>query len=82
MLSAASEDIDPVIAQHVLAGTYASVEDPAHCLTEAVTRLRHGRKRTRLEQLQKQAFDARRRGDHDLERRLFSEILTTRRQVD
>lgn len=82
MLSAASEDIDPSIAQHVLAGTYASVEDPAHCLAEAVNRLRHGRKRIRLEQLQKQAQEARRRGDVALERRLFSEILTTRRQVD
>jgi DNA primase len=82
MLSAASEDIGPSIAQHVLAGTYASVEDPAHCLAEAVNRLRHGRTRARLLLLQKQASDARRRGDVALERRLFSEILTTRRQVD
>jgi DNA primase len=82
MLSAASGDIGPLIAQHVLAGTYASVEDPAHCLAEAVNRLKHGRKRSRLMQLQKQAYDAKRRGDVALERRLVSEILTTRRQVD
>jgi DNA primase len=82
MLSAAPEDIGPLIAKHVLAGTYASVEDPAHCLAEAVNRLRHGRNRSRLVQLQKQAYDARRRGDVALERRLVREILTTRRQVD
>jgi DNA primase len=82
MLSAAPEDIGPLIAEHVLAGTYASVEDPAHCLAEAVNRLRQRRSRSRLVQLQKQAQDARRRGDVALERRLFREILTTRRQVD
>lgn len=82
MLSAAPEDIGPLIATHVLAGTYASVEDPAHCLAEAVNRLRQGRNRSRLVQLQKQAYDARRRGDVALERRLVREILTTRRQVD
>ena len=82
MLSAAPEDIGPLIAKHVLAGTYASVEDPAHCLAEAVNRLRQGRNRSRLVQLQKQAQDARRRGDVALERRLVREILTTRRQVD
>jgi DNA primase len=82
MLSAAPEDIGPLIAKHVLAGTYASVEDPAHCLAEAVNRLRRGRDRSRLVQLQKQAQDARRRGDVALERRLVREILTTRRQVD
>jgi DNA primase len=82
MLSAAPEDIGPLIAEHVLAGTYASVEDPAHSLAESVNRLRQKRSRSRLEQLKKQAQDARRRGDVALERRLFHEILTTRRQVD
>jgi DNA primase len=82
MLSAAPEDIGPLIAKHVFAGTYASVENPAHCLAEAVNRLRQGRNRSRLVQLQKQAYDARRRGDVALERRLVREILTTRRQVD
>lgn len=82
LLSAAPEDIGPLIARHVLAGTYASVEDPAHCLTEVVKRLRRGRNRSRLVQLQNQAYDARRRGDVALERRLVREILTTRRQVD
>ncbi|ACY18861.1 DNA primase [Haliangium ochraceum DSM 14365] len=82
MLSSAPEDIGPLIAKYVLAGTYASVEDPAHCLDEALQRLRAGRSRTRLQQLQKQAYDARRRGDVALERRLVGEILKTRRQVD
>lgn len=81
-LSAAPEDIGPLIAKHVLAGTYASVKDPTHCLTEAVGRLRSGRRRTQLALLQRQAEDARRRGDEALERQLVREILTTRRQVD
>jgi hypothetical protein len=58
------------------------VEDPAHCLAEAMNRLRQGRNRSRLVQLQKQAYDAKRRGDVALERQLVREILTTRRQVD
>lgn len=82
MLSAAPEDIGPLIAKHVLAGTYASVADPTHCLAEAVSRLRHGRRRSQLAQLQKQAYDAKRRGDAALERQLVREILRTRRQVD
>ncbi|WP_428262563.1 DNA primase [Haliangium sp.] len=82
MLSAAPEDIGPLITEHVLAGTYASVDDPAHCLEEAASRLERRRRRSQLEQLQQQARDARRRGDAARERQLVREILTIRRQVD
>lgn len=81
-LEAAPEDIAPLVAKHVLAGTYASVKDPLHCLTEAVQRLRSSRRRIQLAQLQRQAEEAGRRGDIARQRELVKEILTTRRQVD
>jgi restriction endonuclease Mrr len=82
MLSAAPEELSSIVAEQVLAGSYAAVEDPKHCLIEATTTLRHARKRSRLALLQRRAVDAKRRGDAALERELVREILTTRRQVD
>lgn len=82
MLAAAPDDISPFIAKHVFAGSYATVSDPTHCLVEAVARLRHTRRQRQLARLQRQAEDARRRGDTDLERQLVREILTIRKQVD
>ena len=78
----AAETLNPSIAKHVLAGAYAQVTDPRHCLFEAITRLKQSRKRKQLKQLQHQAETAKRRGDIALERKLVREILTTRRQVD
>ena len=82
MLSAAPEELSSIVAEHVLAGSYAAVDDPTHCLIEATTTLRSTRKRSRLAHLQRRAVDAKRRGDAVLERELVREILTTRRQVD
>lgn len=82
MLAVTPDDISPLIAKHVLAGSYATVTDPEHCLLEAVSQLRQGQRRRRLAELQRQADDAKRRGDSERERQLVREILTTRRQVD
>lgn len=81
-LAALPDALSPSIAKHVLAGSYASVKDPAHCLLEAVAGLKRARKRTQLADLQRKAAVAKRRGDVDLERTLVREILTLRRQVD
>ncbi len=78
----ATNELSPSIAKHVLAGAYAKVTDPRHCLFEAVARLKQTRRHARLNQLQHQAQTAKRRGDIALERQLVREILTTRRQVD
>lgn len=73
---------DPTIAQHVLAGAYASVKDPTSSLKEAVRLLASTRQQSRLAELQRRAEEAKRRGEGDLERRLVREILETRKQVD
>ncbi len=82
LLTIPHEELGPWIAQYIFAGTYATVQDPVHCLKEAVGQLRNGRNRSRLANLQQQAQQARRRGDVDLERKLVTQILQTRRQVD
>ncbi len=82
LLSVASDDIEPLLAKHVLMGSYAAVADPAHSLVEATRRLAHMRNRIRLGELQRQAEDARRRGDKERARQLVHEIVKTRRQVD
>ena len=81
-LFSATETLSPHIAKHVLQGAYANVDDPSHCLTEAVNVLRRSRQRLELEQLQKQANAARRRGDEGTERQLVRQILTLRKQVN
>ena len=81
-LSALAEELSPVIAKHVLAGNYAAVKDPAHCLSEAIAGLARIRKRVELTELQRQVEVANRRGEVELERKLVREILTIRRQVD
>ncbi|MEM9494042.1 MAG: toprim domain-containing protein, partial [Myxococcota bacterium] len=80
MLAAAPDDIGPIAARHMLSGAYATMKDPNQGLLEVIASLRHPRRR--LAQLQRQADEARRRGDEALERELVHEILTTRRQVD
>jgi DNA primase len=82
VLDAIPAQASPFIAEHVLAGAYADVQDPVHCLEEAVSRLRATRRRGHLEDLQRRALEARRRGDVALERQLVREIMSTRRQVD
>lgn len=78
----ADEDISPEIARRVLGGMFTTVDNPARCLEDAVARLRRSRQRERLAELQREAELARRRGDGDTARRLVSEILTIRKQVD
>lgn len=78
----ADEDLSPQIARRVLGGMFTTVENPARCLEDAVARLRRSRQRDRLAELQREAELARRRGDGDTARRLVSEILTIRKQVD
>lgn len=82
MLSAAPDEVSPFIAKHVFSGSYATVKDPAHSLLEAAKRLRDKRAKERLRDLQRQAEEAKRRGDTDLERQLTHEIITMRKQVD
>lgn len=82
ILEAAPDDISPLVAKYVLAGSYASVKDPSHSLNETMVQLRRKRRTQRVRQLQRQAEDAKRRGDKALERQLVGEILTIRKQVD
>lgn len=78
----ASDDISPDIAQQVLGGMYATAENPAQALAEKVGTVRRLRRRQHLASLQRELTLADRRGDTEVARRLFSEILTIRKQVD
>jgi DNA primase len=82
MLSAAPDDISPLLAKHVFAGSFATVTDPTHCLLEAVAQLKRSRTHRQLEEMQRRVEDAQRRGDVPLARQLVREILTIKRQVD
>jgi DNA primase len=76
------DDANQDIAAHVFSGAHASLHDPAETLRTAVRQLEKVRNRARLDDLQKRAVEARRRGDDDEVRRLSLEIVTMRRQVD
>jgi len=76
------QELSSLIAAQMLAGEYADVKDPEHCLTEAISTYKRKQQRARLAALRREAQIAKRRGDVELERKLVSEILTTRRQVD
>lgn len=79
MLSVTS---DPNIAKAILSGAFANLSNPTHSLEDAIKRLRTIQLRPKLAELQSQAEDAERRGDTELARQLFREILATRKQVD
>jgi len=82
MMSAAPDELSPLVAKRMLASAYADVTDPSHCLTEAVGGLKRMRGRARLHALQRQASEAKRIGDSERERELVLEILNLRKQVD
>jgi DNA primase len=75
------EDLSALVAKQMLAGAYADVKDPKHCLIEAIGGLKR-LQRAKLAALKREAQTAKRRGDVELERKLVREILITRRQVD
>ncbi len=75
-------ELSSLVAKQMLAGAYADVKDPNHCLTEAISGLKRLQQRARLAALRREAQVAKRRGDVELERKLVREILNTRRQVD
>lgn len=79
MLSVTS---DSNIAKALLSGAFSSISNPTHCLQEAIARLRNVHRKDKLRELQTQAEEAGRRGDSELERQLFREIMATRKQVD
>ena len=74
--------ISPQFAKFMLDGSYANVENPLHCLQETMARMRYKRRIQLLKHKQRQAQEARRRGDAELERQLVREILAIKKQVD
>ncbi|MCA9680468.1 MAG: DNA primase [Kofleriaceae bacterium] len=69
-------------AQAVLSARFAKHPDPARLLDQMVANLRLRQGRLETAELQRRLADAQRRGDTDLARRLASQIVTTRKQVD
>ena len=82
MLSVAPDDIRSLVAKHMLSGSYANVKDPNHSLLEAMARVRNVRRQRELKMLQRQAQEARARGDKGLERQLFHQIVAKQKKVD
>jgi DNA primase len=80
ILSALPEDADPRLVQHVLAGAYSSLRDPANTFEQAIRQLRRQQQMELLAQLQKRAVEAGRRGEVDTQRELLKEIVTLRRR--
>jgi hypothetical protein len=62
-------------AQAVIAARYATHPDPARHLAQMVAGLRVHQQQIRVPELQRQLAEARRRGDSELARRLFDEIV-------
>ncbi len=69
-------------AQLIIAGRYATHQDPAHLLAAMITSLRNRQVRLSHEDLQRRLADAKRRGDHQLAGQLAIEAMKTRKQVD
>lgn len=74
MLAATS---DSEIAKAVMSGAFSNVSNPTHCLQESISTLRSANLKRRLDELQKQAEEATRRGNSDLARELAREIVAT-----
>jgi DNA primase len=81
MLSSES-NLSPDIVEQVFSGMHRAIEKPEQTLSERVATLKRTQGRERLKELQREAEMARRRGDGETARRLVSEILTIRKQVD
>ncbi len=69
-------------AEFVLSAKYAAETEPRRRLEQQVANLRHRDAQAGLSQLKARMNEAQRAGDRDLVRRLFAEIVTTRKQVD
>ena len=73
---------DRGIAKALLSGAYVGVASPSHCLEEAANSLRFAQRMREVAKLQKQIEEANRRGETELARQLFREIMLLRKQVD
>jgi len=73
---------DPTIAKHVLSGDRGEIANPEDHLRSLASRLGHRQTRNQLEELQRQAEAAARRGDAALQRQLVRQIIELRKQVD
>ena len=69
-------------AELVLSAKYAAETDPSRRLDQMAAHLRRRGERVGLAQLKQRLAEAQRHGDRELARRLVSEIVTTRKQVD
>jgi hypothetical protein len=69
-------------AELVLSAKYAAETDPSHRLEQMAVHLRRRGERAGLAQLQQRLAEAQRSGDRELARRLATEIVSTRKQVD
>ena len=81
-LAPAEKTMTTELAHRLLAGSYAAVSNPGETLDGMVARLGSVRKQEELKKLQRELSGARRRGDRDLERQLYRQILETRKALE
>jgi hypothetical protein len=77
-LELAPVQLPPSTAKHVLSGKYALAKDPASSLAELTRNLEVRKANARRMELTKHLADARRRGDHDVARRLAQHNVAVR----
>jgi hypothetical protein len=82
MLEFAHAHLPQPTADLVLSGKYAAAVDPRARLVALTEPLVRRASDVGLRSLGQRLADAKRSGDHELERRLVAEILSTRKQVD
>lgn len=82
MLEFAHAHLPQPTADLVLSGKYAAATDPRARLVALTDHLVRRAADVGLRTLGQRLADAKRRGDHELERKLVAEILSTRKQVD
>lgn len=82
MLELAHAHLPQPTADLVLSGKYAAASDPRARLVALSEHLVRRAADVGLRSLGQRLADAKRRGDHELERKLVAEILSTRKQVD
>lgn len=82
MLEFAHAHLPQPTADLVLSGKYAAAVDPRARLVALTDHLVRRASDVGLRSLGQRLADAKRSGDHELERRLVAEILSTRKQVD
>ena len=74
-------DLDPFMVEQVCSEAYTKLPNPEHALHEALDHLKKLNQRKELAKLQKQAEDAGRHGDIELQRSLIKEIINIRKQA-